>query len=395
MVLEEAVNSSADAPFVPDATPSSDSDPYSSNPSSRATLHIDLRNYPRPPPIVGPLLGHSRQRQAAMVDRGIAAQSQLLKRPPTQDEAEAMAYNICYSETSVFWGSALGLAFGLFLANRGRAVFRFPFMTPSREWFNPDKFGPLKGRAARSAWHVARGVLYVTSGYGLGSVVASSYGAVHFATAARTDERLKDFNRAMDDYARARAGGLSRAQRPIPQPQPTTTTKRDGWDDDMSPQSGNFEGVDSGSQSDSQMQSKRRPGPADSSWNPSEKRDSSFDKDSAPRQSRSFGSDYDDASPAAATPSQSTPTESAWDRIRRDAVAGRNPSSEPASNRWSSDQRATESQQRGSSTQGDSFAFSTTEEERQLAKAEAQKDFDTRVERERQGKDFNDTGTKW
>ena len=393
MVLEEAVNSSADAPFVPDATPSSDSDPYLSNPSNRATLHIDLRDYPHPPPIIGSLLGHSRQRQAAMVDRGIAAQSQLLKRPPTQDEAEAMAYNICYSETSVFWGSALGLAFGLFLANRGRAVFRFPFMTPNREWFNPDKFGPLQGQGARAAWHVARGVLYGTSGYGLGSVVASSYGAVHFATAARTDERLKDFNRAMDEYARARAGGLSRAQRPVPQPQPTVTTKQDGWDDNMSPQSGNFEGGDSGVLSDSQMHSQRRPGPVDSTWNPSDERDSPFGKDSTPRQSRNFGSDYDDASPAAATP-QSSPTESAWDRIRRDAVSGRNSSSQPDSNRWSSDRRATESQQRGSSTQSDSFAFSTSEE-RQLAKAEAQKDFDKRVERERQGKDFNDTRTKW
>jgi hypothetical protein len=44
---------------------------------------------------------------------------------------------------------------------------------------------------------------------------------------------------------------------------------------------------------------------------------------------------------------------------------------------------------------GDSFAFSTTEEDRQLARAEAQKKFDARVERERQGKDFNDSGRKW
>jgi len=36
----------------------------------------------------------------------------------------------------------------------------------------------------------------------------------------------------------------------------------------------------------------------------------------------------------------------------------------------------------------DSFTFDEREEDRQLAKAEAQRDFDARIERERQGRDF-------
>lgn len=38
---------------------------------------------------------------------------------------------------------------------------------------------------------------------------------------------------------------------------------------------------------------------------------------------------------------------------------------------------------------GDSFTFSKTEEERNLAQIEAQKEFDARVEKERRGGDFS------
>jgi hypothetical protein len=38
----------------------------------------------------------------------------------------------------------------------------------------------------------------------------------------------------------------------------------------------------------------------------------------------------------------------------------------------------------------DSFSFSQGEEDKQLAKTEAQKEFDARLERERSGKDFDE-----
>jgi hypothetical protein len=43
---------------------------------------------------------------------------------------------------------------------------------------------------------------------------------------------------------------------------------------------------------------------------------------------------------------------------------------------------------------GDSYSFSNSDEERQLAKTEAQKEFDARIERERQGRDFDDRGRR-
>lgn len=84
---------------------------------------------------------------------------------------------------------------------------------------------------------------------------------------------------------------------------------------------------------------------------------------------------------------------SAWDRIRKQGgipsagsrgsnwPSGRGPPpTSTAPNAWSKSQRA--------SGPGDGYTFSSAEEERQLAKSDAQKEFDDRVERERRGGDF-------
>ncbi|KAF8474594.1 hypothetical protein BDZ91DRAFT_711321 [Kalaharituber pfeilii] len=86
------------------------------------------------------------------------------------------------------------------------------------------------------------------------------------------------------------------------------------------------------------------------------------------------------------TTTTGTPTpanESAWERLRRQRQAehqrGQAPSQSgfrPGASRLDEAARMPKS---------DSFAFSETDEERQLAKSEAQRDFDARVERERRG----------
>ncbi len=91
------------------------------------------------------------------------------------------------------------------------------------------------------------------------------------------------------------------------------------------------------------------------------------------------------------------PQGSAWDRLRRgekpapvpQKSGGKHPTKQSA---WSRQQDETQREQKEGSTMGDSFAFSKSEEERNYAKEEAQKEFDARVERERRGGDFSQGG---
>src|SRR5579871_5466164 len=120
MVLEEATTSSPQSPFVPEPTTSSDIDPYSESSPVDTILRIDVSNYPQPIPIFGPLVGHTKSRLAFLVNRGIAGASQLLKRPPTQDETNTLAYYICRGESTISYGQALGFGFGTYLWYQGR-----------------------------------------------------------------------------------------------------------------------------------------------------------------------------------------------------------------------------------------------------------------------------------
>lgn len=102
---------------------------------------------------------------------------------------------------------------------------------------------------------------------------------------------------------------------------------------------------------------------------------------------RNNNSSGDDASPQAAPAPRSSG--SAWDRIRAESA---NSKSSPRQSPTNTPQVRNEQQE--GSTLGDSFSFSSSDEERQLAKIEAQKEFDARVERERQGGDFSEGSGK-
>ena len=209
---------------------------------------------------------------------------------------------------------------------------------------------------------------------------------MYFAIAVQRDERLKEIRTAMIEFAQKMRSRLPVEQRRTTQQRPVAKSKQENWDDDMSPQAGNYSQTDTGVSSESQMRTQK----PYSRWDSTDSSQSSFGVDKVSSQPHSFGGEYDDASPT--TKPASEPSRrggSAWDRLRQQAVEGKSQSSQSASNRFSSDGRGTEREQR------DSFTFSTVEEDRQLARAEAQKEFDARVEKERQGKDFNDSERKW
>lgn len=90
-----------------------------------------------------------------------------------------------------------------------------------------------------------------------------------------------------------------------------------------------------------------------------------------------------------ASGSSSTTGGSAWERLRQQA--SQNASTTPSSRQ---PQTRVQGEQREGSTLGDSFSFSESDEERQLARSEAQREFDARMDREREGKDFSDDSNR-
>ncbi len=175
-----------------------------------------------------------------------------------------------------------------------------------------------------------------------------------------------------------------------------------GAEDDASPGAGtDFFGGDMESQggsntglmSDSQMraqEARQQPSPSES---PTESRASTFRVDKVETQPSSFGDDFDDdASPTWRSNPGDEQASNSWDRIRRRAQQQVSEQQSEGGGGWD----AIRKQQDVGSTAGDSFTFSSAAQERQLAKDEAQKEFDARVERERQGGGFNeDTRRKW
>lgn len=179
--------------------------------------------------------------------------------------------------------------------------------------------------------------------------------------------------------------------------------KRDE-DDDMSPtgggigfgddeQQGRLGGIGDmgGILSDGQMQQKEVQAQPEARRSPTENRASTFQIGKVARQPKNFGDDFDDASPTGGSGAGDAGGGSVWERIRQQSASGSSSVSEPSTRGRG---RGVRSEQHEGSTSGDSFSFSSSEEERNYAKDEAQKEFDERVEKERRGGDFSD-GRRW
>lgn len=427
MVLDDGTTTPSD--FTSDYTPDSDADPYSTVTSPDEFIAMRL---PSPPPILGPLFGYTNAYCTRVINTRIRASAQILGRPTTQDEATALAYWSAKMLSYAAWGRPLGMAAGLYQCYRTAATYRFPFMQPKPDKFNPNLFGFLKfqlqGRQAQIMWHALRASLYGAFGMWTGGLLVGTYAATVAAVGERQDPRLQDLIRAIQEKVRetlpASSPGGPGKQRQGQRGDPTGQGARSAsklwkthgnairaddaplasatgtYDGDASPssgdaydpygsstpaeQGGSLAMSDGNVLTDRQMRKRevrQRPNPRSS---PTETTAPTFRVDKVERQPRSF--DDDNASPTGgegsfmdsgydsdAGPSS---TGSAWDRIRQQSSSSR------------SARRAARENRRGMQTQEDSFAFSATEQERHLAKDEAQRAFDERVEKERRGGEF-------
>lgn len=129
--------------------------------------------------------------------------------------------------------------------------------------------------------------------------------------------------------------------------------------------------------SDSQTQSRVQSSPrTPSSFQKKQStRSSSSDDDAGPTAGRGMFDDIDSSTDSTGL--------STWERIRQQTASGENTSS-PSPSSSSGRRRGRQQQEDG----GDGFSFSGEEQERGYARAEAQKEFDERLERERRGGSF-------
>lgn len=433
MVLEDSTATPSD--FTSDYTPDSDFDPYSTTNPSDQFIRLNL---PSPPPIIGPLFGYTQAYCTAYINARIQTSVKLLGRPPTQDEATALAYWSAKMLSYAAWGRPLGLAAGCYQAYRTAATYRFPFVQPKAETFNPNFFSllrfQLQGKQAQFMWHGLRTIAYGTFGIWTGGVLIGTYAATVAAVGEQRDPRLRDLLRAIRERVReavpASPPGAPGNQQPGQRRDPTgqgTRSASELWknhrtaigandaplattpgtyEDDASPSSGDaydpYDGNGTAEQdrslamnkeymlTDREMrkrEARQRPNPRSSL---TENTASTFSIEKVERQPRSF--DDVDASPtggegtfmdsAYGSDSDSTATGSAWERIRQEAVSA--PTSRPSRNAV----RGSRIVRRPKQTPEERLASSATGQESQLDKDEAQRAFDERVERERRGGEF-------
>ncbi|KAF2430603.1 hypothetical protein EJ08DRAFT_679136 [Tothia fuscella] len=388
MVLEGASGPDSGR-FDQDLTPNSDLDPYDSaggQPAAPMQLNIPL---PKPFPIVGPLMGYTNTHLIKTINNGLAQGAQLLKRPMRREEAEALAYNFAKMERTGSYGGAIGAAMGGYRAWATADTLRLPFYKPDLSKIDVDVFAGLKGSAARSLRHALRATSYVSLGLFMGGAFAQAYAASVMIVTVNKDPRLREMSEAMKKLAAERSGMVpptpAKGAAPVPR-RPQT----EAYADNMSPQASSY---DSGSgmlsNSDSEMRDQEMGQAPDEPLAPQQPQQTPYSYSKSSPQSWESRDALDDMSPTAQSTSSDGPRESAWDRVRRQNASSQ--SSSPSTGPRQPFAAGNKSNSSQDNSPGDSFSFSSTD------KNQAQRDFDARIERERQGKDFSEGqyGKKW
>jgi hypothetical protein len=377
----------------------SDNDTYSSNsvsPSGTRRYPYDSSQFPQPIPIIGPLLGYSDSVIRWRIDDTLKFAEKRINRRLTPEEATALASHLYGAEQTRSYTSAIGVALGIWRWQATMSTNAYPLHTPKPESINPNKFAFIKGPMAQTARHAFRFGLWTTFAMFVGGFVGGLYSQPIAARAAAQDPRLDDLKQVIrssfekEEQGRRGqrqgqnadgAGAQSlpphagaprpwgRTPPPPPKPVPAPPT------DDMSPTAGNEAWPTSDYQADSGFASETvgRQQPQPRAQTPQQ----IWQQRSQPR--RTANDDEDDASPTGGMfqdEAENQSSGSAWERLRRGGSPARDSSSERG--------------QREDSNLGDSWTFTETEDERKRAQEQAQREFDERLERERQGKDFSD-----
>ncbi|KAH7114227.1 hypothetical protein B0J11DRAFT_553573 [Dendryphion nanum] len=410
-----------------DNAPPSDGygDESSQNSHDPSGHRFDPSQLPQPIPIIAPLLGFSETVTRYKTEQTIKYAEKRIRRPMTPSESRALATHLFKMEQTKSYFAAVGAAGGVYRWYNTRGTNRYPFYKPKPEDVNPNKFMFIKGpwaQSARQIWRISLYTIVATEmGKLIGQIVAQPLAAKDTTQDPALERFSQDLKSAMANDTRigrdikgdtpaewerqrqARAGELPpHAGAPKPWgwssqqagPKPARSSQAD---DDMSPTAGSEDGWSSTtsnpygdsnfSSNDAEVSSQNaedtRQRESQNTWNRQSRRTADEDDESP-----TGGLFQEDVQNQNQNQNQPKLGESTWERLRR----GGGP---PAGQR-SLPRRPEPShrEQREGSTLGDSFTFAETDDERRLAQEKAQREFDQRIEKERQGKDFNEGNEK-
>ena len=425
MVLEDISASGSASDFSSDFSSDVPSDPLSSdsglNPQEYS-FSLDLTTLPRANFLVAPF-GRGEAGLRRSIAENVSNASKVLHRMPTQDEFNAMAYHTAKGQAIICWGLPTGIGTAAYLAWRTRKTYKFPFVKAS-EGFNGNEVAFwgrkwLRGAQANVFWHSLRFSAYGIIGGWVAGMFVAGYAASVVAVGELTDPRLKELQGAIRKMAKTQlekrqGGGVSKDSetgKEISEEAITALRRAISGGENVDSMSGSVgQDVDFATSQDREARlygirdietneatptdsipSQRSPRPQErSAGNRSTETPSTTD----PNPSPSFYDTYDDASPTAPPQTPSRPenrvstTGSAWERLRRQATAS-DPSTTSSRSR-----RQIPASQTPKDDDGDSFSYYSAEEERQLARDEAQRGFDAQLERERRGENFGGGGER-
>ncbi|RMZ69134.1 hypothetical protein GMOD_00003058 [Pyrenophora seminiperda CCB06] len=392
---------------------------FSSPPTARGDgKRFDASTLPHPLPIIGPLIGFSDRAVRFKTESTLKFAERKIGRQLNLEEAQALAFHIYQLEQTKSYFAAAGGAAGTWQWYRTWDKMKYPFYQPKVEDIDKNKFGPITGPRAQFARHAWRLGLYALVAGQMGSIISQLIAQPIAARNTSTDPKLEQFGkelkasshadakmneqmgheignrrRQFEEQVKNRSGGG-----PSPQASWGKQPKAQS-DDDMSPTASNetwgSDSVESWETfSEEKPQIQQRPPPSQAR-----------NRQARPqRQAESSSSlPFDDDSPTGGLfqdefnnpqPQPQAQTGSSWDRLRRGnaPVPLQSPPPYPHQPRAIPERNG----QRDESTLGDSFSSVQSDEERSMERERAQREFDARIEKERQGRDFgSDEGKKW
>ncbi|KAI4161965.1 MAG: hypothetical protein LQ342_004413 [Letrouitia transgressa] len=405
------LNTSPSSEFY-DASPENTADAYDSSSSSdfwssnNQSYYVSLGQLSQPFPLIGPLFGYTQQYRARALKQRLLKHTEVLGRPLLPKEVDSIVYHSNKGIVYASYGTPISFAIGCQRAWASRETSKFPFVGEVKQegsiWdgqrIRVAGRDLLKGETAKRFMLGLRLSVYGGLWMVCGSIFFASYAGVTVAVGEMRDPILREFNTALNRKLTQgmKAQEANKDSNEIEGPGPRNAgeyrkymRQKKADQDDASPSAEGFDyganGANETEPSDSQIRSQKARQQIELLKSSTTKRASDSGRQTFEREPVSFSEDFDDASPAGGSRGVGDQNGTAWDRIRRQAS---NPSGE-VQQRGPRQTRGVRKEQQAGSTSGGSFTFSNEEEERQLAKDEAQKDFDARLERERQGGDFS------